>query len=126
MTYDLVVLTQLAPDAQSLVDSMVAADDTLRVRGSGDGAIIQLCDETGRPLVSIEAAQPVEVTGEVERLLGTTVTAGLTLPYWWVEARAAGGAPAPALAHRFAAALVERLGGAVWPPSPPRGDRETA
>ncbi|MFD0686793.1 hypothetical protein [Actinomadura fibrosa] len=116
MTYDLVVLTQRAPDVRAVVDSMVDAGEALRVRGSGEGAVIQLCDDDGRALVSIEAAQRVDVAGEVERLLGGGVTAGLTVPYWWTEARASGGAEgAPAIAHRFADAMVARLGGAVWP-----------
>ncbi|SEF43918.1 hypothetical protein SAMN04489712_10124 [Thermomonospora echinospora] len=125
MTYDLVVLTSRAPDVRAIVDSMVHAGETLRVRGAGGGALIQLCDDDGRPLVNIEAAQRVDVEGEVERLLGAEVTAGLTVPYWWVEVRASGGrGDAPALAHRFADAMVERLGGAVWPPVAPGGDEE--
>ncbi|WP_433325770.1 hypothetical protein [Spirillospora sp. CA-294931] len=117
MTYDLVVLTQRAPNVRAIVDSMVHAGEALRVRGAGAGAIIQLCDDEGRPLVSIESAQRVDVEGEVERLLGDEATAGLTVPFWWVEARASNGeADAPRLAHRFADAMVTRLGGTVWPP----------
>jgi hypothetical protein len=118
MTYDLVALTQRAPDAQALAESMASAGDALVVRGAGDGALIQLCDESGRMLVSIEAAQRVDVAGEVERLLGDAITVGLTVPYWWIEARAPEDVPdAPAVAYRFAAALTARLGGVVWPPS---------
>lgn len=120
MTYDLVVLTQRVPDAQALAESLASAGEALVVRGAGDGALVQLCDESGRMLVSIEAAQRVDVAGEVERLLGDAITVGLTVPYWWMEARAPEDAPdAPAVAHRFAAALTARLGGVVWPPSPP-------
>jgi len=115
VTYDMVVLTRRAPDVRAIVDAMVAAGETLRVRGSGDGALIQLCGDDGQPLLSIESAQRVDVAGEVERLLGADVTAGLSVPYWWVEARATGADPrGPAVANRFASAMVERLGGAVW------------
>ena len=115
MTYDMVVLTQRPPDVRAIVDSMVDAGETLRVRGGGAGAVIQLCDDEGRPLVSIESAQRVDVEGEVERVLGDGVPTGLTVPYWWVEVRASGGDPnAPALAHRFADAMVARLSGTVW------------
>ncbi|MFI0482183.1 hypothetical protein [Actinomadura sp. 9N215] len=115
MTYDMVVLTRRAPNVRAIVDSMVDAGDTLRVRGSGDGALIQLCDDEGLPLLSIESAQRVDVAGEVERLLGPDVVAGLTVPFWWVEARATGADPrGQEAADRFAAAMVERLGGAVW------------
>lgn len=117
MTYDLVALTQHEPDALDLVDSM---DGTLWVRDAGDGAVVQLCDESGRVLVSIEPALRVEFEGEVERLLGDEVTTGLTVPYWWIEARVPHNAPEGcAVARRFAAALTSRLGGAVWPSSPP-------
>lgn len=120
MTYELIALTQRAPDALDLVESMVIADDTLGVREAGDGALVQLCDESGRVLVTIEPAQRVEIEGEVERLLGDAVTAGLTVPYWWTGAWVPDDAPdGPAVAHRFAAALTSRLGGAVWPPTPP-------
>ncbi|MGI5328355.1 DUF6177 family protein [Actinomadura nitritigenes] len=120
MTYELVVLTQREPDALDLVDAMVSADGTLWVGDTGDSTLVQLCDEWGRVLVSLGTVQRVEVEGEVERLLGDAVTAGLTVPYWQVEARVPDDAPeGPAVAHRFAAALTSRLGGAVWPPSPP-------
>ncbi|MER6812112.1 DUF6177 family protein [Spirillospora sp. NPDC000708] len=124
MTYELVVLTQREPDALDLVDAMVSADDTLWVGDIGDSTLVQLRDESGRVLVSIGTAQRVEVEGEVERVLGDAVTAGLTVPYWQVEARVPDDAPeGPAVAHRFAAALASRLGGAVWPPSPPQPRR---
>ncbi|WP_242903154.1 hypothetical protein [Actinomadura terrae] len=124
MTYDMVVLTQRAPDVRAIVDSMVAAGETLRVRGGGDGALILLRDDAGSPLVSIESAQRVDVEGEVGRVLGGPVDAGLTVPYWWVEVRASGGDPrAPGIAHRFADAMVERLGGAVWPSNAPEETR---
>ncbi|KAB2388806.1 hypothetical protein [Actinomadura montaniterrae] len=120
MAYALVVLTQREPNALDLVDSMVVADDSLWVRATGDDRLVHLCDESDRVLVSIEEAQRVEVEGEVERLLGNRVTAGLAIPYWWMEAWVPDSAPdGPAVAHRFAAELTSRLGGAVWPPAPP-------
>jgi hypothetical protein len=115
VTYDVVALVRNAPQVRSMVDSMAAADDTLRVRGTADGAIIQLCDEQGQALLSIEAPQFVRVDGEVERLLGAEVAARAPTPVWWVEARAAEGDERSAvLARRFAAELVRRLGGTVW------------
>ncbi|MBX9388715.1 hypothetical protein ACFONH_17085 [Streptomonospora nanhaiensis] len=119
MTYDVVALVREAPDVRALVDAMVDAHPDLKVVGAGDGAVIQLCDGSGRALLSIEAAQEVRVPGEVERLLGPDIAAQLPDPCWWIEARAAGADPGPAgLAHRFAGGLVQRLGGLVWSPRP--------
>ncbi|WP_233515300.1 hypothetical protein [Marinitenerispora sediminis] len=119
MTYDVVALVERPPDVRGLVDAMVRAGAELKVRGGGDGAVIQLCDPRGRTLLSIEAAQRVEVASEVERLLGAETAARTPDPCWWVEARAAGSDPAAvALAHRFADGLVDRLGGTVWSARP--------
>ncbi|QBI52225.1 hypothetical protein [Streptomonospora litoralis] len=117
MTYDVVALVRRAPDVRALVDAMVDAGPELTVVGAGEGAVIRLCDESGRGLLAIESAQQVEVPGEVERLLGGHTAAGMPDPCWWVEARAAGSGPDPAgLAHRFADSLTRRCGGTVWPP----------
>ncbi|GAB3439193.1 hypothetical protein GCM10027570_03180 [Streptomonospora sediminis] len=116
MTYDVVALVRQAPDVRTLVDSMVAAGPELKVVGAGEGAVIQLRDGSGRPLLAIEAAQQVEVPSEVARVLGTAAAADMPDPCWWVEARAAGSGPDPeGLAHRFGDALADRLGGIVWP-----------
>ncbi|MUL43247.1 hypothetical protein FZ103_19095 [Streptomonospora sp. PA3] len=119
MTYDVVALVRQAPDVRALVDSMVDAGPDLKVAGAGEGAVIRLRDDSGRPVLAIEAAQKVEVPGEVGRLLGAEAAAGMPDPCWWVEARAPGSGPDPeALAHRFADSLTARLGGIVWPPRP--------
>lgn len=103
---------------RALVDAMVNAGPDLRVRGAGGGAVVQLRDDDGAPLVSIEAAQRVDVPGEVERLLGAETAARMPEPCWWVEVRASsaarGATDTAALAHRFADSLVDRLGGTVW------------
>jgi hypothetical protein len=115
VTHDVVALVRNAPDVRTLVDSMAETDESLRVRGTGEGAIIQLCNEEGQALVSIEAPQFVRVDGEVERLLGAEVAAKVPTPVWWVEVRAAlADERSAALARRFADELVRRLGGTVW------------
>ncbi|GAA3732141.1 hypothetical protein [Salinactinospora qingdaonensis] len=122
MTYDVVALVRQAPDMRVLADAMVRAGRRLRVRGAGEGAVIQLCDDDGRALLSIEAAQRVDVPSEVERLLGSDTARRMPHPCWWVEARAThprdGDEDTAALAHRFATGLVDRLGGTVWPTRP--------
>jgi hypothetical protein len=115
VTHDVVALVRKTPDVRALVDSMADTDENLRVRGAAHGAIVQLCDEEGRTLVSIEAPQLVKVDGEVERLLGAAAAAKAPAPIWWVEARAAGADErSAALGRRFAEELVRRLGGTVW------------
>ncbi|MFI0481578.1 hypothetical protein [Actinomadura sp. 9N215] len=126
MTYDVVALTERAPDKLTLAACMAHMDPGLRVRSAGGGAVVQLCDDDGEPLLSIEAAQRVEVEGEVERLLGPESTQGLSVPYWWVEARASREGERPAaLARAFAEELVRLLGGRVWCERPvsPEGGR---
>ena len=116
MTYDLIALVQEEPHLGILVDDLVRAGEGLRVSVTGSGALIQLHDDEGNPVVSVLEPRRVVVAGEAERLLGPEVAAGVTVPYWWVEARAPEyGAAMPALVHRFADALVGRLGGVVWP-----------
>lgn len=115
MTHDVIALVQQAPDVRAVVAGMVRAGEQLRVRGAGHGALIQLCDEDGRPLLSIEAPQRIGVAGEVERLLGAEYAKRVTVPFWWVEARSSDSAEGAAgLGRRFADELVRRLGGTVW------------
>ncbi|MBB6173836.1 hypothetical protein HNR23_003896 [Nocardiopsis mwathae] len=125
MTYDVVALVRKDPDMRALIDAMVEAGPELRVRGAGGGAVVQLRDDDGTPLVSIEAAQRVDVPGEVERLLGAETAACMPDPCWWVEVRAsrgtdgtAAGVDTAGLAHRFADGLVGSLGGTVWSAHP--------
>lgn len=118
MTYDVIALTRRTPDPRAIVAGMRAAGDELRVRETANGAIIQLCDDQGRPLVSLETPVLVQVPGEIDRLLGPGYGDRLGLPVWWIEARAPSGRPeAEALARRFAAEVVRHLDGLVWPPT---------
>lgn len=117
VTYDVVALTRAAPDVRAVVEAMLRTDPSLRVALLADGAVVQLCDDAGRPMLTIESPLLVQVDGEVSRLLGDEVAARVRAPLWWVEARSPGAVPAAAeLARRFATALVGDLGGAVWPP----------
>ena len=116
MTYDVIALTRRTPDPQAIIAGMRAAGDELRVRQTANGAVIQLCDDQGRPLVSLETPVLVQVPGEIDRLLGPGYGDRLGLPVWWIEARAPSGRPeAEALARRFAAELARHLDGLVWP-----------
>jgi hypothetical protein len=123
MSRDVVALVPVMPDVRDIVAGMLAAGPELGVRPVERGPVVQLCDQDGRPLVSIELPVLVRVPGEVERLLGPGLGEGdgaVQVPVWWVEARAPSArAGAEALARRFAETVAERLGGLVWPPAEP-------
>ncbi|MFE1482586.1 DUF6177 family protein [Streptomyces fimicarius] len=114
MTKDVIALTSRMPDPWAVLAGLLSGGPDKLVGTRGEGAVIQLCDAEGRPLVSVEAPLLVSVEGEAERLLGTTAP---PVPYWWTEARATTGvAEAEALAGTFAARLATLVGGSAWPP----------
>lgn len=113
MTKDVIALTSRMPDPWAVLAGLLSGGPDKLVGTRGEGAVIQLCDAEGRPLVSVEAPLLVSVEGEAERLLGTTAP---PVPYWWTEARATTGvAEAEALAGTFAARLATLVGGSAWP-----------
>ncbi len=120
MTKDVIALTERMPDAWSVLAGLLSGGPDLRVQTAGDGAVVQLCDDEGRPLVSVEAPLLMQVPGEAARLLGTDAGTAPEGPRWWVEARASTAVPqAERLAGVFAARLATLLGGSVWPPDAP-------
>ncbi|MEU4178526.1 DUF6177 family protein [Streptomyces sp. NPDC026589] len=114
MTKDVIALTSRMPDPWAVLAGLLSGGPDRLVGTRGEGAVIQLCDTEGRPLVSVEAPLLVSVEGEAERLLGTTAP---PVPYWWTEARATTGvAEAEQLAGVFATRLAALVGGSAWPP----------
>lgn len=114
MTKDVIALTTRMPDPWSVLAGLLSGGPDKLVGTRGEGAVVQLCDVRGRPLVSVEAPLLVAVEGEAERLLGAKAP---PVPYWWTEARATTGvAEAERLAGTFATRLVSLLGGSAWPP----------
>ena len=114
MTKDVIALTQKMPDPLSVIAGLLSGGPDRLVGTEGEGAVVQLCDEQGRPLVSVEAPLLVQVAGEAERLLGASPP---EVPYWWTEARATTGVEeAEQLAGTFAARLATLVGGTAWPP----------
>ena len=73
MTYDLVALVDGRPSSADVLAGLAAAGEELGVRAVSGGAVVQLCGEDNLPLVSIELPLLIQVPGEVERMLGTTV-----------------------------------------------------
>ncbi|MGW7008642.1 DUF6177 family protein [Streptomyces sp. NPDC054933] len=95
--------------------ALLAAGPDLRLQSLADGAIVQLCDDDGRPLLSVEAPVLLEVPGETRRLLGPEADPGT--PAWWTEARASTAVPeGERLAAAFAGHLARHLDGTTWPP----------
>ncbi|MEV6688880.1 DUF6177 family protein [Streptomyces sp. NPDC051130] len=120
MTKDVIALTERMPDPLSVLAGLLAGGPDLRVESAGDGAVVQLCDAEGQPLVSIEVPLLLQVPGEASRLLGPGCEPSGDGPAWWIEARAAVGVPqAEELAGAFAARMTMLLGGRVWPPDAP-------
>ncbi|MFJ7628771.1 DUF6177 family protein [Streptomyces sp. NPDC097595] len=120
MTQDVVALTRRMPDSLAVLAGLLAGGPDLRVGTTGDGAVVQLCDDEGRPLVSVEVPLLIQVPGEAVRLLGAEAAPEGDGPWWWVEARAAAGVDrAEELAGAFAARLTLLLGGRVWPADAP-------
>jgi hypothetical protein len=118
MTKDVIALTHRMPDPWSVLAGLLSGGPDKLVGAAGEGAVVQLCDQEGRPLVSVEAPLFVQVEGEAERLLGATAP---RVPFWWTEARATTGVEeAERLAGTFAARLVSLVGGSVWPPEAAR------
>ncbi|MDI5970087.1 hypothetical protein POF50_012175 [Streptomyces sp. SL13] len=62
------------PDPRTLAAALAAAGPDLRLRSLGDGSVLQLCDEQGRPLLSVETPIDVRVPGGAVRLLGAGTT----------------------------------------------------
>lgn len=113
MTKDVIALTQRMPDHRIVLAGLLSGGPDKLVGTEGDGAVVQLCDQEGRPLVSVEAPLLVQVAGEAERLLGATAP---PVPYWWTEARATTGVEeAERIAGTFAARLTSLAGGSAWP-----------
>ncbi|OEJ23017.1 hypothetical protein AR457_38100 [Streptomyces agglomeratus] len=118
MTKDVIALTQRMPDPWTVLAGLLSGGSDKLLGTEGEGAVVQLCDEDGRPLVSVEAPLLVQVAGEAERLLGATAP---PVPFWWTEARATTGVEeAEHLAGTFAARLVSLAGGSAWPPEAAR------
>ncbi|TVL90448.1 DUF6177 family protein [Streptomyces sp. SAJ15] len=116
MTKDVIVLTKRMPDPWIILAGLLAGGPDLHVQRAGDDAVIQLCDEQGRPLLSVETPFLARVPGEAARLLGPEAPAQ-DGPVWWTEARASTAVKeAEQLAGVFAGRLAHLLGGTVWPP----------
>lgn len=116
MTEDVIALCRRRPEVEESVGALLAAGPHLTVRPLVRGELIELLDEQGRPVLTVEGPLLVHTPGEVHRLLGHLDDA--EPPVWWVEIRASSATEGAAAAgRRFAEHLVQELGGAVWPAS---------
>ncbi|MEV7954176.1 DUF6177 family protein [Streptomyces sp. NPDC087532] len=114
MTQDVIALTPQMPDTKTLLAGLHAGGPDLLVNRAGGGSVVQLCTAAGQALVSVEAPRYLQVPGEVDRLLGSSVHADS--PVWWTEARATTAVEeAGRLAGSVAGRLTAVLGGSVWP-----------
>ncbi|MFD3686451.1 DUF6177 family protein [Nocardiopsis sp. NPDC058631] len=114
MSYDVVALVAHKPDDQAIARALQDVDPELRLHQHKDTSVLQIRDQDGHLLATLEPGQQVECRGEVDRLLGPEVAAGLPDSCWWVETRARPDQAGRQVAHRFSDGLALRLGGAVW------------
>ncbi len=110
----MVALVVGRPDERAVVEALQDVGPELRLHQHGETDVLQIRDEDGHLLATLEPGRRVEHPGDVVRLLGAEVVAGLPDTFWWVEARARPDARGREVAHRFADGLALRLGGAVW------------
>ncbi|WP_431773292.1 DUF6177 family protein [Streptomyces cucumeris] len=116
MTKDIIALTDQLPDPRTLAAALLSGGPDLRLRTLGEGAVVQLTDDDGHPLVSIESPILLAVPHEAQRLLGVRAEQ-LGESVWWTEVRATAAThQAQRLAAVVAGRLVTMLGGALWPP----------
>jgi hypothetical protein len=116
MTYDVVALLPQLPDVRQLVAGLAVAGEELRIASTANGHVLQLFDETGTSVVSVEVPILLQVDGEIARLLGDDVATDLRPPLWWVETRAPSVREGAAdKARAIATALAHETGGTVWP-----------
>ncbi|WP_367046957.1 DUF6177 family protein [Streptomyces sp. Je 1-332] len=117
MTKDVIALTPQMPDTWALLAGLYAGGPDLDVGTAHEGAVIQLRNPAGRPLVSVEAPLLVHLPSEAQRLLGSEAP-DPGAPFWWTEARASTAVPeAEPLAGSLCGRLTTLLGGTTWPPS---------
>ncbi|MGI5473322.1 DUF6177 family protein [Streptomyces sp. CA-132043] len=116
MTRDVIALTPQLPDARTLAAALLSGGPDLRLQTLGEGAVVQLADEEGHPLVSVETPMLLAVPHEAQRLLGVPADR-LGESVWWTEVRATVGTEqAQRLAAVAAGRLVAVSGGVLWPP----------
>lgn len=127
MSHDVILLLPESPDRRSLLDALVAAGPTLRVRMVAEGTVVQLRDDDERLVVAMQAAQRLAVSAEADRLLSDGVSDDLPAQPLWVEIRGTEleDVDTAAVARRFAQHLVDKHGGLLWEAEPelPRDDR---
>lgn len=110
VTEDVIALCRRRPEIEQSVGALLAAGPELWVRPIVRGELVELVDDAGFSLLTVECPLLVRVPGEVRRLLGEVEDA--EAPLWWVEIRAASAREGAAgAARRFAEHLVRDLGG---------------
>jgi len=113
VTLDSVAVCATRPDVAAILDALLAAGPQLGLQPVPRSGEVQLLDEAGRVLVSIDGPILVQVAGEAQRLLGVQSAPN---PSWWVTCRADGMLPgADGAAERLCAELVRAAGGLTWP-----------
>ena len=77
----MVALVAGRPDERAVIDALRDVDQELRLHQHGDTAVLQIRDDGGRLLATLEPGRLIECWDDVTRLLGAEVVAGLPL-HW--------------------------------------------
>ncbi len=113
MTTDIVVLATRPLGQDALVRALMAAGPALRVGALGAGVALQLFDDHGTLVTTMESPSYIQIPYEAERLIG--LDDAPEPPYWWIELRSPTLRPtAVAAAMRLASSLVSDLDGVLW------------
>jgi hypothetical protein len=84
MPRDAVLLSQQSIELRAVVEAAEVVDPSLRVRSLFDRAVLQLLNEAGEPVASIQNSVLLSNLDEVIRLLPDAPR--VPVPVWWTEA----------------------------------------
>lgn len=114
MSYDTVALVAREPNLETVIRALEDVAPGTWLRPHPDTALIELRDEEGSLLATVEPGLPLASNQEIGRLLGPEQQDTAPNPCWWVETRARPDTAGRRIADDFAQTLTTHLGGTVW------------
>ena len=118
MSYDTVALVAREPDLETVTRVLEDTAPGLWLHPHPDTALLELRDDDGALLATVEPGLAMASRQEIGRLLGQDTQDSAPDPCWWVETRARPDEAGRRVADDFAQVLVDRLGGTVWTSGP--------
>lgn len=118
MSYDTVALVAQEPGLETVTRVLEQIVPGLWLRPHPDTALLELREEQGPLLATVEPGLAIASHQEIGRLLGAEKQDIAPDPCWWVETRARPDDAGHRVADDFARTLAELLGGTVWASGP--------